>query len=649
MRVGARAIAALVLGSGAYGATVATPPTGTMPPDLAAAFGARPLAWNVSLSPDGSKITYLTPSRTGGGTAVIVADLKTGKMQAVSINTKTLHPQSCRFKTETRLICVLGGVGDIIGIKLNFRNLLAIDTDGGRPKVLAANSGIFDWMPDDPGHISFGGGIRTDVLTGVRGPEDASLRRPGDVHTDSGGHVRLRASSGTPTFAGHLGSYYWYARPRDGRGDWIKVATVDLDAHSRVSVEGFDESGDNVLALMPRDGRLALMRIPIKADAQPQLVFAHPEVDVDDVLRIGKYDRPVAAVFTTETISYEYFDPELKRLSKALTKAIPGNPTVNILGESWDGAKKLVEASSDTDAGHYYLYDRDKHTLGTVATVRPALDGVPLARVEAVTYAARDGTKIPGFVTWPPGKDRRGLPAIIMPHGGPSARDARGFDWLAQFFAASGYVVLQPNFRGSSGYGDSWFAKNGFQSWPTAIGDINDGAHWVVAQDYADPRRLGIVGWSYGGYAALQANIVEPGLYRAAIAVAPVTDLGLLKEDARYLNIAPLIEAMVGSGPHVAAGSPTRRAAEIKVPVLIFSGDKDANVDIGQSRAMDAALRSAGRPHELIVYPGLDHQLDDSSARADLLRRSAAFMAQAMGGEATTTALAQPLPGTRDR
>ena len=146
-----------------------------------------------------------------------------------------------------------------------------------------------------------------------------------------------------------------------------------------------------------------------------------------------------------------------------------------------------------------------------------------------------------------------------------------------------------------------------------------------------------IVGWSYGGYAALQANVVDPRLYRAAVAVAPVTDLAMLKENARIFTDGPFIEAMVGSGPHITPGSPARRAAEIRVPVLMFSGDKDANVDIAQSRAMDVALRGAHRSHELIVYPGLDHQLDDSGARADLLRRSAAFLAAALRGETPAT------------
>ncbi|MEI9851159.1 MAG: alpha/beta fold hydrolase [Sphingomonas sp.] len=123
-----------------------------------------------------------------------------------------------------------------------------------------------------------------------------------------------------------------------------------------------------------------------------------------------------------------------------------------------------------------------------------------------------------------------------MPHGGPGARDEWGFDWLAQFFAARGYAVLQPNFRGSAGYGEDWFLENGFKSWRTAIGDVNDGGRWLVGQGIAAPAKLAIVGWSYGGYAALQSAVLDPELFKAIVAIAPVTDLGALKEESRWFT-----------------------------------------------------------------------------------------------------------------
>jgi len=217
-----------------------------------------------------------------------------------------------------------------------------------------------------------------------------------------------------------------------------------------------------------------------------------------------------------------------------------------------------------------------------------------------------------------------------MPHGGPEARDTQGFDWLSQYFAAMGYAVLQPNFRGSTGYGEKWFAGNAFKSWKIAMSDVNDGGRWLLSQG-VDPRKLAIFGWSYGGYAALQANVVDPDLYKAVVAVAPVSDLGLLKSESSGFTDARIERDRIGSGPLVAEGSPARHADRFKAPVLIFQGDRDLNVNAEQARRMDSALAHAHKPHTLVMYPGLDHQLDDGDARADMLRRSAAFLAEHLG------------------
>src|SRR6185369_1261532 len=186
-----------------------------------------------------------------------------------------------------------------------------------------------------------------------------------------------------------------------------------------------------------------------------------------------------------------------------------------------------------------------------------------------VSIAAPDGSAIPAYLTLPPGKEAKNLPAIVLPHGGPSARDEWGFDWLAQFLAARGYAVLQPQYRGSAGFGDVWLNENGFRNWRTSIGDITASAKWLSSQGIANPGRLAIVGWSYGGYAALQSAVTEPSLYKAVVAIAPVTDLQQIKQESRNYVDGDLIERLVGSGPHVEEGSPLRHAAAISAPVLL--------------------------------------------------------------------------------
>ena len=250
----------------------------------------------------------------------------------------------------------------------------------------------------------------------------------------------------------------------------------------------------------------------------------------------------------------------------------------------------------------------------------------PAATVRAVAYPAAEGVQVPAYLTLPPGRtDARGLPAVVFPHGGPAARDEWGFDWIAQYFASQGYAVLQPNYRGSAGYGDAWLQRNGFQSWRISIGDITAGARWLAAQG-ADASRMAIVGWSYGGYAALQSAVVEPGLFKAVVAIAPVTDLHQAKLDARRYSDSRNVTEYIGEGPHIVEGSPLRHAAQIRAPVLLFHGDRDLNVNVIHSRRMDAALRGAGRPSELTVFRGLEHDLADSQVRVRMLERIGTFL-----------------------
>ena len=223
------------------------------------------------------------------------------------------------------------------------------------------------------------------------------------------------------------------------------------------------------------------------------------------------------------------------------------------------------------------------------------------------------------------------MPAVVLPHGGPSARDEWGFDWLAQFLAARGYAVIQPNYRGSAGYGDAFLNENGFRNWQTSISDVGDAARYLVAQGIADPKRMAIVGWSYGGYAALQTAAIEPDLFKAVVAIAPVTDLALLKRDAEGFTDSELVKNFVGSGDNVRNGSPLRNAAAIKAPVLLVHGDLDSNVGIDHSAKMASALTAGGKTATLLRYKGLDHQLEDNVARTEFLTRIGELLERTIG------------------
>jgi len=291
----------------------------------------------------------------------------------------------------------------------------------------------------------------------------------------------------------------------------------------------------------------------------------------------------------------------------------------------------LMLAYSDSDPGSFYLFDKTTKHLDELAPVRVPLISRQLATVQSISYPAADGVSIPAYLTLPPGSTGKDLPAIVLPHGGPEARDEGTFDWLAQFLAARGYAVIQPNFRGSGGYGDAWLAKNGYQGWRTSIGDITAAAKYLVSKGIADPNRLAIVGWSYGGYAALLSAAEQPALYKAVVAIAPVTDLNLLKSESNDFTDSAIVKNFVGSGPDTIQGSPLRRAAEIKAPVLLFHGDLDGTVNVAHSDKMVAALKSAGDQAELVRFHGLDHQLDDTDARTQMLTRIGTFLDSSIG------------------
>jgi dipeptidyl aminopeptidase/acylaminoacyl peptidase len=402
-------------------------------------------------------------------------------------------------------------------------------------------------------------------------------------------------------------------------------------SNTRFDPYAVDPAKNLVYGFDDKDGRQALYSISLDGALTRTLVLAHPQVDVDSLIRVGRQRRVVGVSYATDRRQIEFFDPELRKLQAALAKALPNAPLIEFVDASADESKLLLWAGSDANPGSYYLYTKTPRGLEEVMPVRLQLDGMKLASVKPVTFPAADGTLIPAYLTLPPGSDGKNLPAIVMPHGGPGARDEWIFDWLPQFFAMRGYAVLQPNYRGSTGYGDGWFQKNGFQSWRTAIGDVNDGGRWLQHQGIAAPGKLAIVGWSYGGYAALQSAVLDPDLFKAIVAVAPVTDLETLRGESRNFVNFPFVDRFIGNGPHVREGSPARNAGRIKAPVLLFHGDRDENVGVFESRMMERSIRDAGGKVEFVEFKDLDHQLDSESARKTLLGKSDAFLRATLG------------------
>jgi len=634
-----------------------TPVSTAAQADNAALYGARESIDDISMSPDGSQVAFIQPAR-GRGAVLFVASVDGGAPKAVfQSDGAPWKLAGCNWASTVRLVCTLYGVADGGGgYPVPFTRLVAVGTDGSNIKQLGQNSlksayglhqfdgQIIAWPEADNGQVVMTREYRQQEQTntrlasveeglGVDMIDTASLRvrriespRIDASHylADETGAVRIVGVRSTDA-QGMMRDLMIYSYRKAGSRDWkpLSRATSDGDAFVPVAV---DAKRNLAYGYKDKDGRGAVYSVALGDTPVETLLFAHDRVDVGALMRIGRTGRVIGVSYATDKPEYKLFDEEYAGLAAKLQKALPGLPIINFVDASRDESKLLLFAGSDVDPGRYYVYDKANRKLGEVALARPELEGRAQAEVKPVSYAAGDGTMIPAYLTLPPGRDGKGLPAIVMPHGGPSSRDEWGFDWLAQYYAAQGYAVIQPNFRGSAGYGDDWYVENGFKSWKVAVGDVNDAGRWLVSQGIADPAKLAIVGWSYGGYAALQSGVLDPDLFKATVAIAPVTDLKGLVGKAQNFTNARLVSEFVGTGLHLVEGSPALQAARIKAPVLLFSGDQDLNVDISQSKTMEAALKAAGKSVEFVTYAGLDHQIYDSTARADMLRRSDAFL-----------------------
>jgi dipeptidyl aminopeptidase/acylaminoacyl peptidase len=340
---------------------------------------------------------------------------------------------------------------------------------------------------------------------------------------------------------------------------------------------------------------------------------------------------------------YDLFDPVLDKEVKAAMAALP-DAAVSLASWTDDWSKILLYAEGGKQAPRYILFDRSAKKLSQVARTRPDIKADEVGEVTTVEYKARDGLTIPALITWPTGvaaDQRKNLPMIVMPHGGPESYDNVGFDWLAQFLANEGYVVLQSNFRGSGGFGAT-FAQAGYGEWGRKMqDDVTDGAKALIAMGWADGKRACILGWSYGGYAALAGGALTPDMYKCVVAIAGVSDLKTMLgherrdkggESRAYAYWTSVIGDPDKDGAAIEAVSPFRLAANFKAPVLLIHGTDDLVVPDRQSQMMNDALKSVGKPVTYLSIGRDDHSLVNGDSRNKVLTEIAAFIKKHIGG-----------------
>jgi dipeptidyl aminopeptidase/acylaminoacyl peptidase len=336
----------------------------------------------------------------------------------------------------------------------------------------------------------------------------------------------------------------------------------------------------------------------------------------------------LGASTTHKTSPIFWFDADLANLQANFNKSVP-NARVEIESMSADRSKMLVRVASAETPGVLYFYDTNVGVLQKIAPVNEKLGSKKLSPVKLVRYKARDGLEIEAVLTTPKGKDPKNLPFIVMPHGGPWAHDGLYYDYWAQFLASRGYVVMQPNFRGSTGYGTEFLNKGKGQMGFAMQDDITDGVKWAVNQGIADAKRVCIVGASYGGYAAMWGIAKDPDLYRCAISISGVAALrrevndfgGKLRGNLYKMQWQEMT-------PDFNAVSPINAIAKIKAPLMLIHGKRDVTVDHVQSQKMFNAMTKADKAVEFVSLPLADHYFTREADRIKLLSSMEAFLAK---------------------
>ena len=493
--------------------------------------------------------------------------------------------------------------------------------------------GLIDVMPDDretvlieidddrDAHPTI---FTLNIYTGQRGVFMDENPPINNFATDGRGNVRL--GWGTTSKLQTL----FYARLEDQR-EWQTLSKIDAftpsDSLRPISVAPWKNS---VYAVGDYKGRDALWAIDLTETEPPRLLFNHALVDVGEPLLTA--DKRLLGVRYDVERPYAYYETQTGRsLIDRLQKQFP-NKFHHIIDSNETEKTFVIQSSSDVDEGTYFLFDTDEDRLQRLGAAYPELQQEFLGRMTPIAYKASDGTEIPGYLTVPTGVRSENLPLVVLPHDGPQQRDTWRFSFLRTFLASRGYAVLQMNYRGSTGYGQEWRSA-AHQDWGGRVyADILDATRWAISEGIADPKRICIAGWGFGGYQALLGAARNSDLYRCSISIGGFSDLSMLREHASVHRDAPYRREQIGSGrDKLKQDSPLQHVDKIAIPVLMVHGDKNWEVQVDQTTAMAKALKRAKKPHKAVVIEDAHHTLARKSDRVTLLKEVEAFLTEHLG------------------
>jgi len=601
-------------------------------------FAELPIIGGPLLSPDGTRIA----ARYTDGTTDRIGVWSVGGGETRQLRS-LIAPNTASFQWagNGRLLINMTSLVILVGfaiIPIPVRRVVSYDVETAGGRALGSGGGLADEVifTDPDGRyvllssqtsLSASPSVhRVDLATGASVEVQRSRRGVWSWFADSQGVVRVGVDYGE-----RRTRIYYRASP----GEQLRLVDNDraIRDDSVVDLIRFvDDTSRGIVVTNSETGRFAIYDYDFATDTRGATLFEHPEVDV--TTPIFARDGTLEGVFyETDRPRTHWIDPELASIQASIDRTFRGK-TNQILNSSRDGNRLLISSSGADDPGTYYVYDRRARRMETFASPFDGLHELSFAPVRGVSYQSRDGLTIRGYLTLPPGRGERALPLVVLPHGGPFLRDGWLFDQEVQFLANRGYAVLQPNFRGSTGYGKDFVERGYGQLGAGMIDDMEDGIDWLVREGIADRGRVCMMGSSYGGYAALWAATRSPERFRCAISWAGPTDLrSLVRYDTnvfvprRYVReFRNRIEGEERTDLN--AISPLRQQQRLRVPVLIGHGENDIVVPVDHTRRLVQALQRRNAVHESVVYQKAGHGFTLAGERADWFRRVEAFLAR---------------------
>lgn len=644
MRLGIYVFAAALVLSASWGETA-------KPPEEA--FGQLPALSGPAISPDGRHMAVIKPYK--GRPALVIYDLDNDAADPTVLPCENGFIIAAVWKTDRRLLVTFNMNVKRFGSEMAaYYRLIAVDLDGRNSAEMLSKlpsagynysvATISDLSIDDPDHIympfwekRLNKGFRRDLLKVDVRDGSAELYVQGTEDTDAflmdgRGSVVGKIEEEKQPLVDRL---YVYRQ-----NEWRLVDKTAAAGGDGIAIAGITEDGQSLIryAKSEKDGRRGLIATRLD-DLEGKPFYFDAKYDIGGTLHDPWTDRVVGVSVVSDAEHDIYFSPALQALQHALEAVFPGK-TVHAV--SWDRAvqRVIVHVSAPQYPAVYFLLDRRTHAAQRIARTYPELTEADLGEMKPYPYKARDGLDIPAYLTLPPGKAAKNLPAVILPHGGPMARDQIGFDWMAQFLANRGYAVLQPNFRGSTGYGKA-FEEAGYGQWGLKMqDDLTDGVRKLVTDGVADPKRICIVGASYGGYAALAGATFTPDLYACAFSWAGVTDLRLFlnsrasdfgQDSWMISSWSRFIGDRWNDAEKLDAASPAENAGHIECPILLMHGTADVTVRIDQSETMKRALERAGKKVVFVPVKGETHYMQTADTRILVLTQLEKFLAETIG------------------